>query len=209
MKLQRVMGGVFVSRFLFVFGVKLSSPALTQVMLSAISTFCLTNWARWHKPGYLKPICIQHVAGDFLSKEADTWWESNLASSTAQSQPLNWGQTAPVTASPLQMKDRSSLTSTCPLIFHALSAPCRFQTPLSSAPFSTSSFILNAPLFIAHCFHVICDSRLRRAEATLLSALAEAFIHYHIKGFLMPRWLEHCYCWCEVSIERARFLRPS
>lgn len=86
---------------------------------------------------------------------------------------------SPVTTSPLKMKHRLSQNSTCPLIFHVLSAPC--LSKFSSAPSFpfTSSFILYIPLFISLLPHLWLSSS--RSLGIITQCTGWHFIHYHIK----------------------------
>lgn len=119
----------------------MSSSAEAQIMLSVITTFCFTNWARWHLPNYLEPICIQLFACDILKKKRRL--PGNLILLPAPSNRNLWTRVrwSLGTTSLWKTHHRLSLTPPCPLIFHDLSALCLSNSALSSS--FTSPFLLS------------------------------------------------------------------
>lgn len=76
------------------------------------------------------------------------------------------------------------MTSTCPLIFHVLSAPClsNFSSAVPSLLLFLYSSHPSLPLvpFSPHLF--VKEQKCRYSSSSW------CFFHYHIKGFLKPHW---------------------
>lgn len=162
-------------------------------MPSVITAFCFTNRPCRHAPNYFRPICIQLFATDILSKKRRLC--GNLISLPERSSHNFWTlvRWSPVITSPLKRHQMLPRTSACPLIFHVPSVLC-LSSFISVLSFSfTSSFSFHPPL------HPSCFSpHLWLSSPGTLGIITQCtgwrFIHYHIKGFLMPHWLAHCYC---------------
>lgn len=114
---KKVMSARFISRFRH-FHLKLRHfPTETGTMLSVITTFCYTNWARWHA-GTWRTTWSWFAFGSLLvtsAVEMQTLCGNPIQfSSTARSQTALGVRWPLVTASPFEMKHSSTLTSTCP-----------------------------------------------------------------------------------------------
>lgn len=77
-------------------------------------------------------------------------------------------------------------------IFNIGSALCLSLCPLPS-PLLYYHFI--SPRFSPHLW-----LSPPRSWGIITQCTGWRFIHYHIKGFLMPHWLAHCYCWGWLNI---------
>lgn len=149
---------------------------------------------------YFKPICIQLFACDILSKKRRRGGNLILLPERSNHNPWTRVRWSPVTTSPLKMHHRLSLTSPCPLIFHVLAALCLFNfISVQSLSFS-SSFLSFHPSIHLLPFspHLWLSSP--GSWGIITQCAGWRFIHYHIKGFLMPHWLAHCYCWGWLNI---------
>lgn len=146
-----------------------------------------------HMSNYFKPICTQLLACDVLRtmlrprrigilrpERSDPLWSRVKWSSAPRSQ--------------LRIHHMMSLSSPFPLIFHVLKAQSRsnfISLPLLH-PFYLSFHLLHFPP------HLQLSTPGSRGIITQCAGWR--FIHYHIKGFLMPQWLPRCHCWGWVNI---------
>lgn len=170
---------------------KMSSSTETQIMRSVITTFCCTNWAhRSHMPNYTEYICIQLLARNIWSEITRLCW--NLISPPEWSDHSLWSRVRCSTLA-LKMLRGSSLTCPSPKYFMSFSVfhLTNFTSRLSN--FFPSSFFPS--LSSSHLWLFSPRFLLSPPESwgIITQSAGWHFIHYHIKGFLMPRWLTHCY----------------
>lgn len=149
-------------------------------MCSQILNVHFTNRVRWHTPKYLKPNLRSALSWWLFEEKAATYWTSNLVSSLVQLQPLTSDQM--VTCQRLTLEDEAlSMTSTCPLTFQVLSAPC-----LSNFSSAVPSLLLF--LYSSHPSLPLVPHLFVKEQKCRYSSTGWCFIHYPMKGFLKPHW---------------------
>lgn len=188
----------------FLFVIRCENVVFRRDAICAFCDFdllCFTNWARWHMPNYFRPICMQLFGCDILSKEKKKalGGNSNLASRAVHSSTSELGS-----GDYLWPRHPRRRVICCPRlpsalsIFNIRSALC---LSLTSSPFSPlPSPLLYYYFFISPPFSPHLWLSPPGSWGIITQCTGWRFIHYHIKGFLMPHWLAHCYCWGWLNI---------
>lgn len=108
--------------------------------------------------------------------------------------PLNLGQL--ITSGHVTLEFASYVVPVFPLPFqYLISVQHCVSLSLSPLPSPLLYYHFISPPFSPHLW-----LSPPRSWGIITQCTGWRFIHYHIKGFLMPHWLAHCYCWGWLNI---------